>query len=176
MNLSSLTLSLMLRSALMVAVVSGLYLWYDHAHTQAVFKRTVDNVMFAMDQQLAAESAKTRCLHAPSRATIDTLVREGWLSQTVLDDSPWTLGMSYHETEHRRVVSKVLTLTASDDASGETLKTLGHTLPGSWRYQGRTLTLLNVVNGPANEVDRMEYDPMTACFAWLPPTSAKENK
>ena len=166
MNLSSLTLATMLRTTLMVAFVGGIYVAYDHVHTQQVFKRTVNDVMAAMDKQLAAEREATNCLHAPAMATIATLVSEGWLAQQVLDDSPWRLGMAYHETEHGRVVSKTLTLTAVDDVSGEALKALGHTRTGSWRYQGHTLALLDVIDGPSHEVDRMEYDPMTGCFAW----------
>lgn len=166
MNLTSLTLATTLRVGLMVGMVSGLYLAYESINTEAVFERTVERTMQAMDSQLATEVANTQCLHVPDEPTISALVNEGWLARDIVNDSPWQLGMHYQSSASGRVVSKVLTLTAKNDEDGDTLKALGHRVAGSWHYQGHTLSIQRLVYAPTHEVDRMEFDTTTACFAW----------
>ncbi|WP_299144581.1 hypothetical protein, partial [uncultured Vibrio sp.] len=59
------------------------------------------------------ETERTSCLHAPIDASVEALVREGWLEASIQDDSPWTLDIAYQaSTISGRVIAKHLTLTA----------------------------------------------------------------
>ncbi|WP_039977176.1 hypothetical protein [Vibrio jasicida] len=163
MNLSSLTLAAALRVVAMVGLVMGALLMYDSAREQAVFERTAGALMQAMDEQVRAETERTSCLHAPVQATIETLIQEGWLDASIVEQSPWALGIRYQSSsQNGRVIAKTAQFTAND---AKRLASLAKNAEGSWRLQGQTLTLLEVIDGPT-DVARMEYDPVTACFAW----------
>ncbi|PQJ46492.1 hypothetical protein BTO01_29005 [Vibrio jasicida] len=156
MNLTSLTLAAALRMVAMVGLVMGALLMYDSAREQAVFERTAGALMQAMDE-------RTSCLHAPQQPTIETLIQEGWLDASIVEQSPWTLGIRYQSSsQNGRVIAKTAQFTAND---AKRLAALAKSAEGSWSLQGQTLTLLEVIDGPT-DVARMEYDPVTACFAW----------
>lgn len=166
MNLTSLTLSAALRVVAMVGLVIGARLMYDSAHEQAVFERTIGALMQAMDEQVRAETERTSCLHAPQQASINTLIQEGWLEDSIQQQSPWTLTISYQSSsKNGRVIAKTVHLTARSEAKGQRLQALARHFSGSWYYQDQTLTLLEVLDSPS-EVARLEYNPATACFAW----------
>lgn len=167
MNLTSLTLATTLRVGLMVGIVSGLYLAYEYTSTQALFERTLERTMQAMDSQLATEVANTQCLLEPKNATLFALVNGGWLDGDIVDESPWTLGIRYQSSEKSgRVIGKFVTFTAKDDEDSETLKAYGRRVTTDWHYKGRTLSIHRLAHAPAHEVDRMEFNTTTGCFAW----------
>ncbi|WP_439146832.1 hypothetical protein [Vibrio sp.] len=166
MNLTSLTLASSLRTLAMLGVVTGLLLAYHGEREKALFKQTTSSVMQAMDKQIRSETERTGCLHMPIDDNINTLVSEGWLDPSIQDNSPWVIDIAYQASRNSgRVIGKHLTLTARTPQGALRLNELAQTVIGSWRFQGQTLTLLDVVKGPT-DVSRMEFDPATACFAW----------
>lgn len=166
MNLTSLTLASTLRALTMLGIVSGLLLAYNSEREKAVFQQTTSAVLQAMDKQIRSETERTGCLHVPIDNDINTLVSEGWLDASIQDNSPWALDIAYQASRNSgRVIGKHLTLTARTPQEALRLNELAQTVIGSWRFQGQTLTLLDVVKGPT-DVSRMEFDPATACFAW----------
>ena len=167
MNLTSIPLASALRAGLLVAPLAGGYLAYQHYHTKAEYQRTVHSVMQAMEAQVAAHVANTQCLHVPSNPTIEGLVSQGLLSSNIVEQSPWALSVQYIDDSQSGVVmAKTLTLTASSAQEGEMLKALGATTLGSWCYDAPSLTIHRGIDPETHIIDRMNFNPQTACFAW----------
>ena len=166
MNLTSFTLASALRAGLLISVIAGGYLVYEHYRTKAVYQRTVNSVMQAMEAQVATHLADTQCLHIPSNPTIEGLTSQGLLSSSIVEQSLWALSIQYYDDDKSGIVmAKSVTLTASSAEEGEALKALGATTIGSWRYQAPALTIHRGINPETHIIDRLEFDPQTACFA-----------
>ncbi|MFM2588263.1 hypothetical protein [Vibrio sp. TBV020] len=148
----------------MVALMAGAFIAYDHFHTQALFTRTVGNVLQAMKMQLSEHQAESGCLTVPDEATVQGLTQAGLL---VLDaDLPWQLDIDYQTGSNHQVTAYQLTLTASSEREGEQLRQFAPKTEESWSYTGQTLTVQRLVFTPTDEVMKQEYDPTTGCFAW----------
>lgn len=165
MNLPSFTFASALRAGLMLTLIAGAFIAYDHFRTQALFTRTVGTVMQAMNVQLSQWQAETRCLTKPDDATLSGLEQAGLLDR--LDtDLPWQLSIDYVTNSQGQVMATRLKLNAATEQQGERLRQFAPSTGESWTYSNRTLTLHRSISPPHHEVIQQEFDPITGCFAW----------
>lgn len=165
MNLPSFTFASALRAGLMLTLIVGAFIAYDHFRTQALFTRTVDTVMQAMNVQLIQWQANTRCLTKPDDATLSGLKQAGLLKR-LDDDLPWAIEINYDTNSQGQVVATILRLSAATDEQGEQLRQFASMTGESWTYSNRTLTLQRLVSISRHEVMQQEFNPVTGCFAW----------
>jgi len=165
MNLPSFTFASVIRAGLMLTLIAGVFIAYEHFRTQALFTRTVGTVMQAMNMQLTQWQSDTRCLTKPDEATLAGLEQAGLLKR--LDtDLPWQLSIDYDTNSQGQVMATALKLEAATEQQGEQLRQFAPSTGESWTYSNRTLTLKRSVLTPHHEVMRQEFDPITGCFAW----------
>lgn len=165
MNLPSFTFASVIRAGLLLTLIVGVFIAYEHFRTQALFTRTVGTVMQAINVQLSQWQAETRCLTKPDNATLSGLEQAGLLER--LDaDLPWQLSIDYETNSQGKVVTIVLKLRAATDQQGEQLRQFAAMTNDSWTYSNRTLSLHRLVSQLHHEVMIQEFDPITGCFAW----------